>query len=49
MDTEVAPDNKNPLAALNKIKGMNVGEKEAATEKMEELNKPMLISFLREI
>ena len=40
MDTDVAPDNRKPLAALSKISGRKVGEKEAATEKIDELSKP---------
>ena len=45
MDTEVAPESRKPLAALNTIKGKKVGEKEAVTEKIDEASKPVLISF----
>lgn len=45
MDTDVAPDNRKPLAALSKISGRKVGEKEAATEKIDELSKPVPIIF----
>lgn len=47
MDTDVAPDNRKPLAALSKISGRKVGEKEAATEKIDELSKPVPIIFFR--
>ncbi len=48
MDTDVAPDNRKPLAALSKNqRKKGRGEKEAATEKIDELSKPVPIIFFR--
>ena len=45
METEVAPDKRKPLAALNTTRGVNVGDKEAATEKSEEASRAVPINF----
>lgn len=49
IDTEVAPDRRKPLAALSRIKGKKVGEKEAEIEKMDEASRPVPMSLLRGI